>query len=310
MRHSSKKFYIRSFAKINLWLEILEKLPNNFHTLRMIMAYIDLFDDLTIQYTSIDSKESKICLHISGDATQNCPQGSSNIIYDTVRLFLQEYCIRFTQIDIYLTKRIPIQAGLGGGSSNAGKVLKHLSLYFAQMIPQHQQKLYRIAHQLGSDVPFFLQDQMAQVSGTGETIQPFTSSVNQRISGLLVKPWRNISTPSMYKMYDSMDTMQKNKKRLNENFSRLLHALQNKDFHIPWSTLIYNDFEHVVYSQYPDIQKISSEMLLLGAHSTILCGSGSSVLGFFDFDIAKRHVHYFQNRNDIEAVFPVQLAYV
>ncbi|MFT5795693.1 MAG: 4-diphosphocytidyl-2-C-methyl-D-erythritol kinase, partial [Ulvibacter sp.] len=153
----------RSFAKINLFLEITGKNSKNYHLIDSLMAFIDIFDIISVE------KSSKLELEITGE--QNLKflgNKGDNILIKTTNLFAKKY--NFTpNINIKLEKNIPIAAGLGGGSANAATLIEILIKLYDLKISKEE--LEKIALEIGSDVPFCLHKKIALVSGVGEIIR-------------------------------------------------------------------------------------------------------------------------------------------
>lgn len=176
-------------AKINLYLHILGKRPDGFHELETLMAPISFGDDL-----EIDRAPNGIHLSCTN---QNLPLNEDNLAYRAASIFLKEFKID-SGVTIALEKRIPIGAGLGGGSSNAAAVLLALRKLFA--VDASDEKLASLAAQLGSDIPFFIYENKAAVcKGRGEIIEPL--ALKGHYQGLLVHPGFGVSTPWAYKTY-------------------------------------------------------------------------------------------------------------
>ena len=150
----------KSPCKVNLLLNILGKRPDGFHELETVIHPVDLHDELTfmVRTTGVDL----IC------SDPHLPADSTNLVHRAATAFLQEARLE-DGVRIQLTKRIPLAAGLGGGSGNAANTLLGLNELFGK--PLSAEQLWQIASSLGSDVPFFLQNKPALATGRGETIQ-------------------------------------------------------------------------------------------------------------------------------------------
>ncbi len=174
---------VRSYAKINLYLKVVSKRSDGYHDLKTKMCQITLHDTVSIEPSDED------VVSCSGFSL---PTGTDNIAYQA----LKAYKNRFAVTDcykIYIDKRIPIGAGLGGGSSNAACVLRFLNdtYHFA-----NRDELTQIAIDLGSDVPFFLYNRCALLEGKGDTLTEIETNIDKHI--LLVRPEGSISTAEVY----------------------------------------------------------------------------------------------------------------
>ena len=153
----------RSFAKINLFLEITGKNSKNYHLIDSLMAFVDIFDIISVE------KSNKLELEIIGE--QNLKflgKKEDNILIKTVNLFAKKYNF-IPNINIKLEKNIPIAAGLGGGSANAATLIEILIKLYDLKISREELRV--IALEIGSDVPFCLHKKIALVSGVGEVIR-------------------------------------------------------------------------------------------------------------------------------------------
>ena len=180
--------FLKSPAKINLYLKILHKRPDGFHDLDSAFQLIDLYDDLKIK--NLNSNEIKIICEPSIIGTEE------NIIYKAIKALKKDYMID-KGIQINLKKNIPIGAGLGGGSSNAATVLLGLNKMWGLNI-SNQEMLQR-GKSLGADVPFFINGENAFVSGIGDELK-FKES--EKVKYVLLCPNINISTKEMFKHYE------------------------------------------------------------------------------------------------------------
>lgn len=236
-------------AKINLYLHILGRLPTGFHELETLMVPISLGDTLDIDL--IDSGAVSILFTCSDPALADA---QDNLATRAARLFLEEFKLT-TGVRIHLEKKVPVGAGLGGGSSDAAAVL--LTLRKLTKTEATDAKLAELASRLGSDIPFFIYNTPAICKGRGEIIEPVT--LNETYQGLLVHPGFGVSTPWAYKTY-----------------------AQNPQQGAPGRTLadftLRNDLEPPAFSKYvwlPTAKKWfqkQSEVL-----DSLMSGSGSSV---------------------------------
>ena len=255
------KLIVKSPAKINLFLEVLRKREDGYHQIRSLMQAVDLFDELIFQRKKNDIAIS--CDH------PLCPADESNLAFRAASLLLQEESIT-EGVSIRIRKRIPISAGMGGGSSNAAAALKGVRRLFELDVPD--ERLHRLAARVGSDVPFFLYSGQALVGGRGEEIEPI------RIYGgywlVLVCPHAGVSTKWAYQNL-----------RINLTKKRPSVSLWNLEDACGFFEALphfENDLEEVVGERYPVIRQIKDLLENSGAAMSSMSGSGPTVYGVFD----------------------------
>ena len=186
---------ITSNAKINIGLNITEKLPNGYHLLDMIMVPISLADKLEIKFNSQKGK-----LNISSNI-KDIPCDEKNILYKVYKAFYEKTKIEPEDVDIYLEKNIPHEAGLGGGSSNGGFFLKELNKFHNFVLSDEDLSL--VGKSVGADVPFFLKNTPCRVKGIGEKLEKIQNNLDCDV--ILVKPKFGVSTKKAYELYSKLD---------------------------------------------------------------------------------------------------------
>ncbi len=248
----------KSYSKINLGLNILNKRSDNFHNIQSLFIELDFSD-----YISFIPND-KFDLKIIGN---NKIDPKKNTIIDAINELSKISNLNLTH-KIKINKNIPIGAGLGGGSSNAACVLKAINKIYK--LNKSDKELKKIGLQIGSDVPFFINGGIQHVTGRGEILKSikFGQIKNKKI--LLVFPPFSISTKWAYNNLK--------KTFANNSNSPKFRPLTNK---IDWS-LFENDFENVVKSTYPEILDIKNALLNNGAIYSGLSGSGSTMFGIYN----------------------------
>ena len=249
---------IPSYAKINLGLKIINKRPDGLHNIESVFLQISLHDSLTF---SSSNKFSIISKGIS------CPTNQNNILFKVIDILKKEYDININ-VKVLINKNIPIGAGLGGGSSNAAAFLKYL--LELNQIKLSNEKLVKLASQIGSDVPFFLNGGFQLIKGTGDYLQPIETTVFNNKKILLIHPKFHISTKWAYS--------EVKKHLLTSNNKPKFSALTEK---VNWN-LFENDFEKFVCTTYPEILKLKKLLKNDGALYSGLSGSGSTVFGLYN----------------------------
>ncbi len=186
-----QKIEVFAPAKINLYLKIVGKRPDGFHDLETLMVPITIGDTL-----SVELKEGEPTVTMTCDRA-DLPADPSNLAWRAAQLFIERFTVK-KAVHIALTKRVPVGAGLGGGSSDGAHVL--LALRQLTGIAATDAELAEIAAKLGSDVPFFIYRRPALCKGRGEIIEPLPEW-NETIRGLLVHPGFGVPTPWAYQTY-------------------------------------------------------------------------------------------------------------
>jgi 4-diphosphocytidyl-2-C-methyl-D-erythritol kinase len=247
----------RAYAKINLGLKIRRKRGDGYHDIETIFHRVDIYDE-------IDIRPSETIRVTSSDPA--APDGPANIAYKAAAM-VQQHLRGNAGVDITIAKKIPVGAGLGGGSSDAAVILQNMPGLLHTPVPTAA--LEAIALSLGSDVPYFLQKGSALAHGRGEQLHYFPLDIPFAI--LLCNPGIHVSTPWAYQhVRPSVDSID-----LRES---LFHGLDDPD---SLRRTITNDFEPVVFREYPTVQSIKETMIAGGALFALMAGSGSSVFGLF-----------------------------
>ena len=266
---------IKSFAKINLGLEIVRRLRNGYHEIRTIFQSIDLYD--VLKFSEIKERE----IILTGNE-KSIPWDSINLIYKTAQL-LKDYFSVKRGIKIEVEKNIPPGKGLGGGSSNSA--MTFLALKKIWNLPIEKSKLIKFAKNLGADIPFFFYGGTALGLGRGDEIRVLDCETSYEI--LLILPDFSISTKEIYSKWDELILTSKNKESKIYSFLR-----DNKNF-----GSLKNELEEVVFRLYPELENIKKELLEKGAVTAMISGSGSSVFGiYFDREKIKRAKRNFDNK--------------
>lgn len=273
---------LRSYAKINLSLDILKKREDGYHEVEMIMQTIDLYD--VIELTSTD-----------GEITVKCnkryvPNDSRNIAYKAAEHFLDVYNIK-KGVNIVIKKNIPVSAGMAGGSSNAAAVYRGLRSMYKPHITNEELK--SLAVKIGSDIPFCISGGTAICRGIGEKITNIKLFKNKIL--VVVKPNFGVSTSEVYKKLD----MSKIFKHPN---NRLLKQAIEKDNLNLLCREMRNLLENVTIGMYPKIKEIKKELVYLGSIGAMMTGSGPTVFGFFS-DMLTAQNAFLKMKNKYEEVF-------
>ncbi len=252
---------IKSFAKVNLYLDIVGKRADGYHELVTLMCPIELCDTLRLSFNTNQITVS--CNH------PDVPEGTENIAYKAAVRFLETAGRPGDGVKIDIKKIIPIGAGLGGGSSNAAAVLSGLNAHFGS--PLSASVLMDIGKTIGADVPFFIYGKPAVATGIGEIITPLPHLRPSFV--VLVYPRHILSTRAVFKNFNL--TLTKKEKIHTKNI-----------FKLDWNTnihgLLFNALESSAFTLSPMIREIKETLLDSGADGALMSGSGSSVYGIYD----------------------------
>jgi 4-diphosphocytidyl-2-C-methyl-D-erythritol kinase len=263
--HVTQSLSLPSFAKINWSLRILGKRPDNFHEVRTTLQTISLHDQLDFKL----SAEPQIAFSCNDP---EIPTDNRNLIVRAAQALSDRYKIG-KGVQIQLDKSIPLQAGLGGGSSNAAVAL--LALARLWQIDISANDLLAIAADLGADVPFFLFGGSALATGTGTTLSPLPDAGVHNL--IVIAPKVSVSTRDAYASMQAALT--------SDTGEFILSSSQKAGIStdsLPWLHSDFaNDFESVIFDIHPEIKLVKELLLAAGANAALLTGSGSSVFGVF-----------------------------
>jgi 4-diphosphocytidyl-2-C-methyl-D-erythritol kinase len=258
-------------AKINLFLHVVGKRPDGYHALRTLMCCIGLHDTLVLRMGT--DRNRMTCTE------PGLPCDETNLAMRAALAFNQaleaQTSIAAQNLSIALTKRIPVGAGLGGGSSDAAAVLSGLNQYYRH--PLGPSQLHALALSLGADVPFFIDRRPAVATGIGECLAPYAGLPSWSV--VVVYPGFGISTAEVFK---------------NLNLALTKCEKQLRYFPFKYGKFdigrhLCNDLETVAAHRFPVIDTIKKELLDRGALGSLMTGSGSAVYGLFaDPDAAHR----------------------
>jgi len=255
------KIYEKAPAKINLLLDVLRKREDGFHEVEMIMTMVDLADRLEMEELPRDS------IMISSQAGY-IPLDEKNLAFQAARLIKDRYDVR-KGVYIHLDKKIPVAAGLAGGSSDAAATLRGLNRLWGLGISQ--QELSELGAELGSDVPFCVTGGTALATGRGELLEPIHNPPQCWV--VLAKPPINVSTADVYGRFRVADVPQQH-----PTAKDMLDAISKHSFADVCDRL-GNVLESVTLQLYPEVRQLKESMQRLGADGVLMSGSGPTVFG-------------------------------
>ncbi|MBN2383142.1 4-(cytidine 5'-diphospho)-2-C-methyl-D-erythritol kinase [bacterium] len=263
---------IKANAKINLCLRVVGRRTDGYHQIETIFQEIDFGDILTMQPSTGDIKFEVRGLSVPTDET--------NLVMRAVAAMRAQF--RTSQgVRIVLEKKIPIGAGLGGGSSDAAATLKGLSAVWN--IRATAEQLHAIAARLGADVPFFLQGGSCLGTGRGDILTPIPDL--KPFPLLILKPDCAINTTWVYQHFRT-ENEQSDLTKL-APFINISTLVQKIDWLESVKSLLVNDLEQVVLPRFAEVARLRTMLLERGASVSLMSGSGSTVFGLFQDERAR-----------------------
>ena len=260
---------IDSPAKINLFLDVQKKRNDGYHEIKTIMQKINLYDSL---FFDIKKQTTDDYLH-NIKITSNkiyLPNNNKNLCYKAISYFKKEFNIR-DDIHLNIFKRIPISAGLGGGSSNFFYTIKFLNEYYKLKLSNDD--LISISNMYGSDIAFFSKDVPCLCEGRGEILTEIPYNVNLNIK--IKTPNIKVSTKEIFELYDNYIIEDHSK-----NIENILDGLKSGNM-LKIVSNCFNSLEIVTIKKHKIIQKIKNENLKNGALLSLMSGSGPSVFSIY-----------------------------
>ena len=256
-----RRIRIAAPAKINLSLDVVKQLPNGYHEMDMIMQEIELAD-----FIRLEDREKGI--HLTCNIPE-LPVNDENIAVRAAQALLP-YCKEEKGVAIYLEKRIPHGAGLGGGSADAAAILKGLNELWELNLSLQQ--LIRIGLSIGADVPFCIFGGTARAKGIGERLKRISDQPSLPI--LLINPGIHVSTKDVFEALDA------NRAILHPKTNQALQAWEDQAFDVMQKTA-GNRLREVTVLWYPEIKVIEEKLIQAGAIFALMSGSGPTVFGIF-----------------------------
>ena len=259
-----------SFAKINWTLEILGKRPDGYHELRTLLQTVSLADELSFE--PIEEGIEIVCDH------PDVPCDATNLVYRAAALVAEATGIR-KGVRITIDKRLPVAAGIGGGSSNAATTILALQrLWEIELAPRD---LFPLGAKLGADVPFFFLGGTCLGVGRGDEVYAVPDIRAERL--LLVNAGIAVPTREVYGNLPPELTNPNPAAKMPLSLEAAYAALAQHD-ELP---ILTNDLEKTVFARHPLLAEIRQRLLLLGARGVLMSGSGSTVFAIFDSDEAR-----------------------
>lgn len=253
---------VKALAKINLGLDVLRRREDGYHEVKMVMQTIHLYDQLHL-------KKIESGIHLKTNLGF-LPVDESNLAYRAARLMKEKYQIE-EGIDIRLNKRIPVAAGMAGGSTDAAGVLYGINELFNLGIKRKE--LMELGVQIGADVPYCIMRGTALAEGIGEKLTSLPPMVKCPV--VIAKPQVSVSTKYVY------ENLKLDEHTQHPDIDALIQNIRTKDLPAIAGSM-GNLLETVTAKKYPEIEKIKELMRENGALNAMMSGSGPTVFGLFD----------------------------
>lgn len=276
---------LRAYGKVNLALDVTGKREDGYHEVRMIMQTVNLYDQIIMKKINDPGIYLKTNLYY-------LPINEKNIVYKAVKLIKDEFNIE-QGLDISIDKRIPVAAGMAGGSSDAAAALVGMNKLFS--LGLSKKELMKRSLRLGADVPYCIMRGTALAEGIGEILTPLPPVPQCYV--LIAKPGISVSTKFVYGNFNISELKE------HPDIDGMLHDINNDNLYGIGNKLS-NVLETVTIKKYPMIHKIKNEMVKYGAIGAIMSGSGPTVFGLFDHNKkAKDALYHIRGLNIAKQVY-------
>ncbi len=259
----AKQIKLKAMAKINLGLDVVRRRDDGYHEVRMIMQNIYLYDMLTMKRRD----DSQIILTTN---LHFLPTNENNLVYKAVKLLMDEFELK-QGVEVELQKRIPIAAGMAGGSSDAAAAMVGINRLF--QLGLSQQELMKRGVRIGADVPYCIMRGTALSEGIGEILTPLLPM--PRCHVLIAKPGISVSTKHVY------ENLRVNELEKHPDIDGMIQAIQEQDLE-EIAKKLENVLETVTTKEYPIIEEIKVFMMNHGALNALMSGSGPTVFGLYN----------------------------
>ena len=261
---------LKALAKVNLGLDVIGKREDGYHEVSMVMQTIHLYDRLEI------ARSHEPGIHIRSNLSF-LPVNENNLVYKAGKLLMDEF--RITDgVDVKLTKRIPVAAGMAGGSTDAASMLYGMNQIFDLGLSRRE--LMERGVKIGADVPYCLMRGTALAEGIGEKLSQLPPMVKCPV--LIAKPAISVSTKFVYQ------NLKLDENTKHPDIEALIAAIRKKDFAGICDNM-ENVLESVTIPNYPVIAEIKEKMMEAGAAKALMSGSGPTVFGLFEDEKSARH---------------------
>lgn len=265
---------LKALAKINLGLDVVRRREDGYHEVSMIMQTINMYDRLNIQKI----KEPEIQIHTN---LKFLPVDRNNLVYKAAEMLREEFEIK-EGVEVELQKRIPVAAGMAGGSTDCAAMLFGMNKMFD--LGLSMEELMKRGAKLGADVPYCLMRGTALAEGIGEVLTPLPAMVKCPV--LIAKPGISVSTKWVYQ------NLKLDENTKHPDIKRQIEAIKHKDLK-EICEVMGNVLQDVTIPSYPIIGEIKEKMMECGAVGSMMSGSGPTVFGLYeDMETAKKAKEY------------------
>lgn len=265
-----KELHLNAYAKVNLALNVLQKRDDGYHEVETVLHTVVLHDLITL-------RESGDGIQVSMEG-EPLPAGAANLVHRAATLLREQYQVA-RPVQIEVKKRIPVAAGLGGGSADAAMTLMGLAQMWKLRLDGRE--LRALAARLGSDVPFFLEGGAAVARGRGERVQALPALPSTWV--ILARPRIQVLTEWAYGQFRAADVTRR------PDVPALLHAIRNRD--VPAvGRLLGNVFEEMIAARHPVVADVKARILRGEAYGASMSGTGPTVFGLMANEAAAQRV--------------------
>lgn len=268
------KLHLKALAKINLGLDVLRRREDGYHEVKMIMQTLNLYDELELRKVKQPGIQVKTNLYY-------LPTNENNLVYKAAHLLMEEFDIK-EGISIQLQKKIPVAAGMAGGSSDAAAVLWGVNQMYGLGLSRTE--LMERGVKLGADVPYCVLRGTALAEGIGEKLSILPPMPKSYI--LVAKPGISVSTRFVYENLHANDL----RPEQHPDVDAMVAAMEKKDLR-RLASCMGNVLETVTVPAYPIIDEIKKCMVEQGALGAMMSGSGPTVFGIFDDQTQARRAY-------------------
>ncbi len=283
-----KKIEKKAYAKVNLALDVIRRREDGYHDVKMIMQNLNIYDELEF----LVNEESGTRNIIIETDREDIPTDRRNLIYRAIDLMLEKYNIN-AEIKVKLTKNIPVEAGMAGGSTDCAAAIRAVNELF--LLGLDEDEMMKIGVKLGADVPYCIMARTALSEGIGEILTPVKSLPDCYV--VVAKPPVNVSTKMVYEGLNLQSL--KSHPRVDD----MVLALSERNLY-KTAECMENVLETVTVKLYPEIEKIKDIMKEKGALNAIMSGSGPTVFGIYeDITAAKKTAEYLLENDFSKEVF-------
>ena len=251
--------YLKAYAKINLFLDVVSKREDGYHELKMVMLPLELHDSILIEPVTYLKDDYITCDHVELQDTKY------NLISQTLKMMKEKYGFKSFH-NVIIHKEIPISGGLGGGSSNAAAVMRYLNQ--AKKLKLSNDELINLGLEIGCDVPFCLSNKPAYVEGVGEKLEFIP--VKDQYYVVILKPKKGLSTKKVFAEADQVELEH------SESYKDVIEALKTGDEDL-LAKSVFNSLEKVSIGLVPEIQNFKEMLIKDGFKVVLMSGSGSTV---------------------------------